>query len=78
MFTVFLDSFSHSQHLGIAMVLSGLDRDGASALKTFKKNGGMTIVQSPESAECPEMRRAAIQTSYVDYVLLPEAMASQL
>ena len=78
MFTVLLDSLSHSQHPGIAVVPSGLDRDGASALKTFKKNGGMTIVQSPESAECPEMRRAAIQTSYVDYVLLPEAMASQL
>ena len=61
-FTVFLDSLSHSRHPGIAVVLSGLDRDGASALKSFKKNGGITIIQSLESAERPEMPRAAIQT----------------
>jgi two-component system, chemotaxis family, protein-glutamate methylesterase/glutaminase len=76
--TVFLNSLCQSGHPGIAVVLSGLDRDGAAALKAFKQNGGITIVQEPESAESPQMPMAAIGTGCVDYVLAPSAIAGKL
>jgi chemotaxis response regulator CheB len=76
--TVFLDSLSKSRHRGIAVILSGLDENGSAALRAFADTGGITIVQSPESAELPDMPRAAIKTGQVNYVLAPEAIAAQL
>lgn len=69
-FTLFLNSLSNSHHPGVAVVLSGLDEDGAAALKTLREKGGITIAQAPESA--------AIKTGCVDYVLAPDAIATQL
>ena len=77
-FTLLLDSLSKSQHQGIAVVLSGLDEDGAAALEKFNETGGITIVQAPKSAERPEMPEAAIHTGLVDYVLAPGAIAAEL
>lgn len=76
--TVFLDSLSKSKHRGIAVILSGLDENGAAALRAFANTGGITIAQSPESAETPDMPRAAIKTGKVKYVLAPEAIAARL
>jgi chemotaxis response regulator CheB len=76
--TVFLDSLSKSKHRGIAVILSGLDENGSAALRAFANTGGITIAQSPESAELPDMPRAAIKTGTVNYVLAPEAIAAQL
>ena len=77
-FTVFLESLVKSHHAGIAVVLSGLDANGAAALKHFKESGGITVAQTPKSAERPEMPEAAIQTGQIDYVLAPEQIAAQL
>ena len=38
---IFLDSLSHSQHRAIAVILSGVDADGAAALKKFRLRGGV-------------------------------------
>lgn len=76
--TTFLLSMANSKHPGIAIILSGLDHDGAAALKTFKQHGGMTIAQDLPSAEKSEMPRSAIRTGAVDYVVAPEAMAPLL
>ena len=76
--TVFLDSLAKSKHDGIAVILSGLDENGSAALRAFANRGGITIVQSPESAESPSMPRAAIMTGKVNYVLAPGAIAHQL
>jgi chemotaxis response regulator CheB len=67
---IFLDSISISRHPGIAVILSGLDSDGAAALRAFKESGGVTIAQAPQSAERAQMPLAAIQTACVDYVLM--------
>lgn len=77
-FTLLLDSLSKSCHQGIAVVLSGLDEDGAAALEKFNATGGITIVQAPKSAERPDMPEAAIHTGLVDYVLAPNAIAAEL
>jgi len=67
-----------SRHPGIAVVLSGLDEDGAAALRTFEQRSGVAIVQEPQSAVRPEMPLPAIHTGCVDYVLAPGAIAGQL
>lgn len=76
--TIFLDSLARSRHNGIAIILSGMDEDGAVSLNNFKANGGITIVQAPRLAERPEMPLAAIETGCVDYVLAPDAIAPEL
>jgi chemotaxis response regulator CheB len=76
--SVFLESLTESNHPGIAVILSGMDEDGANALKAFKLHGGITIVQAPSTAESPGMPMAAIRSGAVDYVSSPEAISGQL
>jgi chemotaxis response regulator CheB len=76
--SLFVDSLSKSGHLGIAVILSGLDADGAQALAKFSQEGGITIVQDPKTAKNPQMPEAAIRTGHVNYVLPPDAIADRL
>jgi two-component system CheB/CheR fusion protein len=62
----------------IAIVLSGLDGDGALGVKHIKERGGLTIAQNPEEAEHPSMPRSAIATHMVDWVLDVEKMPARL
>lgn len=52
-----------------AVVLSGSGHDGAAGLAAIKECGGLTLVQSPESAESTYMPNAAIATGKVDKIL---------
>ena len=52
-----------------AILLSGANADGTEGLKDIKKTGGLTIVQSPKSAEVDFMPRHAMMNAEVDYVL---------
>ena len=51
------------------VVLTGAGHDGAAGLTAIKERGGLTLVQSPETAECPSMPNAAIATGKVDKIL---------
>ena len=62
----------------ICIVLSGTGTDGTLGLKAIKGEGGLAIVQSPESASYDGMPRSAIDTGLVDYVLPPDKMPEQL
>lgn len=53
----------------IAVIVSGLDGDGAAAMGDIKRVGGVTIVQTPETAEWSDMPEDAIKTGSVDFVL---------
>ena len=53
----------------IGVILTGNNDDGILGLKEIKTNGGLTIVQTPESAEADGMPRAAIKTAIPEYVL---------
>ncbi|MBW8778359.1 MAG: chemotaxis protein CheB, partial [Burkholderiales bacterium] len=52
-----------------AVVLSGLDSDGAIGIKRIKEHGGLTIAQDPAEAQHDGMPQAAIATGMVDWVL---------
>jgi two-component system CheB/CheR fusion protein len=62
----------------ICIVLSGTGTEGAMGLRAIKGEGGMVMVQEPESAKYDGMPRSAIATGIVDYVLPPEKMPEQL
>jgi two-component system, chemotaxis family, CheB/CheR fusion protein len=75
----FLRSLAVQQKsLGIGVILSGMDADGALGLKAIKAEGGISIVQAPESARFPEMPRSSISADHVDMVLPPDQIAVHL
>ena len=51
-----------------AIILTGANSDGAAGIIAVKNNGGLTIVQNPESANFPHMPEASIRTQAVDKV----------
>ncbi len=53
----------------IGIILTGANSDGALGLRKIKQFGGLTIVQSPETAEADSMPRAAIEATDVDHLL---------
>ena len=77
--TVFLRSLAHHwSGIIIAVIVSGLDADGAAALKEIKEVGGITIAQTPEDAEWSDMPESAIKTGCVDYVLSIKDIAQKI
>ncbi|MEH3022149.1 MAG: chemotaxis protein CheB [Pseudomonas oryzihabitans] len=51
------------------ILLTGANHDGAHGLHTLAKGGGVTVVQSPQSAEVPTMPEAALKRFHPDFVL---------
>src|SRR5262245_34549790 len=68
----------YAQTKAIGIILSGTASDGAVGLREIKGVGGITIDQEPGSAKYDGMPRAAIATGFVDLVLAPKDMASEL
>jgi two-component system CheB/CheR fusion protein len=66
----------HERSIGI--ILSGTGSDGTQGINAIKDQGGMVIVQTPETTEYDGMPRSAIATGLVDYILPPSEMAKQL
>jgi two-component system CheB/CheR fusion protein len=62
----------------ICIVLSGTGSDGTLGVRAIKGEGGMVIVQAPDSTEHDGMPNSAISTGLVDYVLPPAKMPAQL
>jgi two-component system chemotaxis response regulator CheB len=62
----------------IGIILTGANNDGAKGLRLISNQGGMTIVQDPESAEAPAMPQAAIAGTQVDHVLPPKKIGHLL
>jgi two-component system, chemotaxis family, CheB/CheR fusion protein len=60
----------------VAVILSGMEQDGSTALKAIKASGGMTFAQSnPTYASMPQN---AIATGHIDFVLPPAEIAQAL
>lgn len=53
----------------IGVILTGANEDGARGIRYIAQRGGVTVAQSPESAEAGLMPRAAIETGHVQRIL---------
>ncbi|MGH9590184.1 MAG: CheR family methyltransferase [Terracidiphilus sp.] len=78
-----IDKFFHSlaadqKNHAIGVVLSGADADGALGLKAIKGEGGIAIVQSPDTAAQSGMPRSSIAADHVDLVIPPAEIATEL
>jgi chemotaxis response regulator CheB len=62
----------------VAVIVSGLDADGAEALGEIKEAGGITIAQAPDTAEWSDMPASAIETGYIDHILPAEDIARKI
>ncbi|HEU5039167.1 MAG TPA: chemotaxis protein CheB [Nocardioides sp.] len=54
---------------GLAVVLTGMGRDGTTGATAVRSAGGTVLAQSPESSEHPSMPEAATDAGAVDLVL---------
>ena len=66
------------QERAIGIVLSGTGSDGTLGVRAIKGEGGMVMVQTPESTEYDGMPRSALATGLVDFELPPAEMPAQL
>lgn len=57
------------------VLLTGASRDGSAGILRIKELGGITVVQSPETADHPTMPRAAVETASPLHVLSLEEIA---
>ena len=75
----FLRSLAEDQmERAIGIILSGTSSHGTLGLQAIKANGGMAMVQRPDTAEYDAMPQNAIDTGVVDYILPPEEMPAAL
>ncbi len=74
----FLCSLAKDQNANaVGVILSGAATDGTLGLRAIKAEGGITFAQD-ESAKFDGMPRSAIAAGVVDFVLPPDAIASEL
>lgn len=62
----------------IGVVLSGMGSDGTLGLRAIKSQGGLTVVQEPESAQFDAMPKNAIASGCADIVALPSSMPGRI
>ena len=62
----------------VAVVLSGTGSDGTNGIRAVKEQGGVILVQRPETAKFDGMPRSALQTGFADMSIGPDAIAEEL
>ena len=63
---------------GVAVVLSGMGRDGATGAARLKDAGGTVLAQAPESCVIWGMPGEAVRLGTAEHVLPPEGIATVL
>jgi two-component system CheB/CheR fusion protein len=76
---IFLRSLAREYEArAIAVILSGTGSDGTNGIRTIKEQGGVILVQRPETAKFDGMPRSALQTGFADISLSPQDIAAEL
>jgi two-component system response regulator WspF len=76
---VFFDSLgSHWPEPGLAILLTGMGRDGAAGLLTLRDLGWRTVAQNEETCAVFGMPKAARDMEAADQVLTPEQIAEEM
>lgn len=66
------------EEAAVGVLLSGMDSDGVLGLRAIREKGGLTLTQTPESAEHEVMPRSAIDAGVVDFVAPPEELPARI
>lgn len=64
----FLSLAGDQQSNAACVILSGTGADGTTGLRAVKENGGLCVVQQPESARYDGMPLSAVGTGLIDFV----------
>ncbi|HEY4208784.1 MAG TPA: chemotaxis protein CheB [Puia sp.] len=76
---VFLYSLAREKkNKAIAIIMSGTGTDGTKGTEAIKKEGGMVIVQDPNTAKFDGMPNSVIATGNADFILPPAAMSEEI
>jgi two-component system chemotaxis response regulator CheB len=62
----------------VGVVLSGYQDCGTAGMMSIKARGGVSVVQSPESASAPDMPRNVLESVAVDHVVHPRELPDLL
>lgn len=62
----------------VGVILTGANSDGTAGLIKIKNMGGLTVVQSPQTAEAHAMPQSAIENLEVDHIIPLDAMGAFL
>ncbi len=62
----------------LGIILTGANNDGAAGIRKISMRGGVTIAQSPETADYADMPKAAINTGYVHHIMTPDEISRYL
>jgi len=76
--TFFISLAKHKKEHAVGIILSGTGSDGAQGMRAINIEGGITMVQDPESAKYDGMPLASINGSNVDIVMDPSLMGQEL
>ncbi|MBA3013171.1 MAG: PAS domain-containing protein [Proteobacteria bacterium] len=75
----FFRSLSEDQgEKAIGIILSGTASDGTLGIKAIKGEGGMAMVQQPDTAKYNGMPKSAVETGLIDFILPVEKMPETL
>ncbi len=75
----FFRSLSEDQgEKAIGIILSGTATDGTLGIKAIKGEGGMAMVQQPDTAKYDGMPKSAVETGRIDFILPVENMPGTL
>ncbi|MFC4454416.1 chemotaxis protein CheB [Deinococcus sonorensis] len=75
----FLSSLADDQQeRAVAVILSGMGKDGTDGARRVKERGGLLLTQDPASADYPSMPASAVATGLADAVLPPDELAARL
>lgn len=75
---VFFTSLAASPSPGLALLLTGMGRDGADGLLKLRRAGWMTVAQDAKTSVVNGMPRAAVDLGAAELVLPVDAMASTI
>jgi len=76
---IFFKSLAGNRSFNIvAVILSGMGKDGTKGIEVISKNGGVIIAQEPSSAKEGSMPESVIDSGYADFILHPKKMPEQV
>ncbi|WP_151670728.1 EAL domain-containing protein [Nitrincola schmidtii] len=74
----FISLAAEAGESAVGIVLSGTGSDGTAGLRSIQAAGGITIVQTPDTAKYPGMPQSAIEAGVADFILSPDQIAARL